>query len=268
VDDFRIDALTRVLGGVRSRRALLGLVAALGLGRLDHADAKKKRKKRKKKKKPCAKTCAGCCTRKACKAGTSAAACGSDGETCAACDAGQTCQDGRCVTLPCGEGGPCLVFVTSANYGSNLNGLTGADNLCQTAANNAMPAPLPGSYKAWLADSSGSPSTRFVQSTGPYRLVNGTTIAANWADLTDGTLAARINFTEHKTAVGELFKTWTSVQKNGTLAESGYSCKGWKSNLITELGGTGSSRSSSAAWTLDAYETCSQLRRLYCFQQS
>ena len=83
----------------------------------------------------------------------------------------------------CGEGGPCRVFVTSTEYGGIIGGLTGADTICQQLAEASN---LSGTYKAWLSDSTDSPSTRFVRSTGPYQLVDGTRIAANWTSLTDG----------------------------------------------------------------------------------
>jgi hypothetical protein len=76
-------------------------------------------------------------------------------------------------------------------------------------------AGLPGTYQAWLSDSTGSPNTRFVRSTGPYRLVNGHTIAANFADLTDGILAAPISVTETLGGVGGGATTWTHTKLDG-----------------------------------------------------
>jgi hypothetical protein len=272
MDDSHFDALTRSLGGGRSRRAMLGVLAALGLAGLDDATAKKKRKKKRKKKKqpakPCATSCAGCCDNGNCKPGTATTACGSDGETCAACEAGEGCQDGSCVTLPCGQGGPCLVFITSGKYVGGFGGLTGADYICQQRAANATPAPLPGTYKAWVADPTGAPSTRFMQSTGPYRLVNGTTIAANWNDLTDGTLAAPIDVMENGEAVPfDSTITWTNVTPNGTSAGTNH-CNYWNSLQSFDSGGTGNASYIGATWTQNNIEPCLAERRLYCFQQS
>ena len=98
------------------------------------------------------------------------------------------------------------VFVTSTRYNGNLGGLAGADAICQERAEAAGLAP--GIYLAWLSVDSGSagtPLTRFVQSPGPYTLVDGTTIVANnWADLTDGFLAASISLDEN----GEFSDMW------------------------------------------------------------
>jgi hypothetical protein len=270
MDEYRFDAMAKSLGGLRTRRAVVGLVAALSLGSLEATAKKKKRKKRKKKKhpsQPCAATCNSCCDGQACRAGNTASACGSGGEACAACAAGEGCQDGECVTLPCGAGGPCLAFATSTTYIGGLGGLTTADFLCQQRAAAASPAPLPGAYKAWLAVTSAGPNTRFVQSTGPYRLVDGTTIANDWADLTDGTLAAPINLTENGETFFDPSRVWTNVATNGTPAGSD-DCVGWSSTQSFDSGGTGYALTGSATWTQDSSEPCLAERRLYCFQQS
>ena len=77
------------------------------------------------------------------------------------------------------------VFVTSQSHNGDFGGLTGADAFCQSLA---LTAGLSGTYKAWLSDTTGSPATRFAQASVPYRLVDGTTIANDWNDLTDGTI--------------------------------------------------------------------------------
>ena len=88
------------------------------------------------------------------------------------------------------------VFVTTATFDGNLGGLAGADEKCQAAADASSIVPS-GTYRAWLSDSTGSPSTRFQRSTGPYVLPDGTIIAAHgYADLTNGTLNAPIDQTE------------------------------------------------------------------------
>ena len=86
------------------------------------------------------------------------------------------------------------VFVTSTSYDGNLGGLAGADAKCQDQADAAG---LTGTFKAWLSDAKGSPSTRFTRSAGaPYVLVDGTVIADNYAGLTSGSLEHPINQTE------------------------------------------------------------------------
>lgn len=88
-----------------------------------------------------------------------------------------------------------IVFVTSQRHTGNFGGVTGADSLCQSLANSAG---LAGTFKAWLSGSSvsSSPSARFSQSSAPYLLVDGTVIANNWGDLTDGSIQNPINLDE------------------------------------------------------------------------
>lgn len=163
----------------------------------------------------------------------------------------------------CPTGGPCLVFLTSTGHTGALGGLAGADAICQA---RATAAGRPGTYRAWLSDTTGSPSTRFTQSAGPYVLVNGTTIANNWADLTDGTLAAPINVTELGTVVGPPIAVFTGTRPNGT-ADPFDHCQNWTMAAVG-AGVGGSVIDTDARWTAFALFGCSDMRRLYCFQQN
>ena len=113
----------------------------------------------------------------------------------------------------CSEVSFCTVFTTSTFHQGNLNGLAGADAICNARAAEAS---LPGIYMAWLADQTGSPSTRFVQSTVPYVLTDGATVANSYnALVTDGTLLHAIDRDESGVMVsgGGLggFGNWTNV---------------------------------------------------------
>ncbi|HEU5432578.1 MAG TPA: hypothetical protein VFU81_12995 [Thermomicrobiales bacterium] len=163
----------------------------------------------------------------------------------------------------CGAGGPCRVFVTSTAYGGNLGGLAGADAICRQLAEAAN---LPGTYKAWLSDGAASPSTRFVQSTGPYQLVNGTKIAANWTSLTDGALRAPINLTERGAAVADSLLVWTHTQVDGAAGTTADHCGNWGG--AAGDGGRGTATYADANWTQSGSAACNTGQRLYCFQQS
>lgn len=163
--------------------------------------------------------------------------------------------------------GPCRVFVTSTTQDGNLGGLAGADALCQ---NLAASANLPGTYRAWLSDDAQSPSTRFSQSSGPYALLNGVTIATSWTDLTDGTLAAPITLAENgATFDGLAQRAWTNTLANGTgggtLDEN---CAGWTTGANGSDGDEGQVAATSDNWTDFASGTCNNEFHLYCFQQS
>jgi hypothetical protein len=147
--------------------------------------------------------------------------------------------------------------------------LTGADAICQGLADDAE---LPGTYKAWLSDDTGSPSTRFVQSTGPYLLVTGGTVANNWQGLTSGTLLAPINRTETGIEIIPTDVTrfaYTNTSPDGSLRNSTEDCVSWTSPASGDiLGGKGMCVVTHADWTDMEGGSCSIPRRLYCFQQS
>jgi hypothetical protein len=163
----------------------------------------------------------------------------------------------------CGEGGPCTVFVSGLAYNGYLGGLTSADGLCQ---GDARAAGLSGPYLAWLADSTGSPATRFYQSPEPYLLVDGTVVANNWADLTDGTIQNGISLT----ATGESFfgsNVWTNCTTAGEFAQSNWSCNDWQDGSSEYYGLFGVKTSTDSGWTSAASYQCNTAHHLYCFEQ-
>lgn len=252
MDARHFDGLARSL---HNRRSTVGFV---GVWLVGSASAPALIEARKRKKKPCPP----CRTRKKgkCK-GTQA-----DGAACS----GGACRDGVCAPLACGSGGPCTVFVTSTKVSGNLGGVTGADATCQAAA---VSAGLSGTYRAWLSDPVNSPTTRFIRSTGPYRLVNGTVIADSWSDLTDGTpLRAAINVTETGGAHSGDNAGWSNTGADGNPLPPGATgegnCVNWTSASNAIQGGMGST-SIPALWpNLGVTFACVNLLSLFCFQQS
>ena len=169
------------------------------------------------------------------------------------------------VSVRCGSK---RVFVSSAMYNGNVGGLTGADEKCQTLADASN---LGGTYMAWISTDAGSPSSRFTRSLGPYVLVNGTVVANDWNDLTDGTLAAPINTTEKNgpaptgTACSNL-AVWSSTNANGT--SSGNAC----SNFTADSGSVGrwgdASSTNNGWWSARCGGgSCSPIAPIFCFEQ-
>lgn len=168
------------------------------------------------------------------------------------------------------------VFVTSTTYSGNLGGLSGADAKCQDRANAAS---LGGTWKAWLSDSNTSVSSRFNQSTLPYKLISGTTIANNWTDLTDGTLQSTIDVTELGTqTAGWYIWTYTQIDGSSMIAQNSYNCHNWTtagSAATNDLGIVGNNGYTNSGWTSTIlnpgcngfYQASTPTIHLYCFEQ-
>lgn len=157
-----------------------------------------------------------------------------------------------------------LVFVTSESFsGTEVGGGLGAlggDAHCQRLANAAGHQ---GRYLAWLSDDTTSPLARFTQSEYRYRLIDGTVVADDFADLTDGQLAAPIALDEYgviQVSVAE--GPWTGTLSSGAAASD--NCTGWTSS---GNGLTGLADSTTSTWTESLLKVCGQSHRLYCFQQ-
>jgi hypothetical protein len=195
------------------------------------------------------------------------------------CKVGQTCTDNtQCESQMCAGTNVCItakrVFVTPQLFtGGSIGGLVGADAKCQTAADAAS---LGGTYKAWLSDLTGSPSTRFTRSLiAPYVRTDGLVLAANWDDLTDGQLGGPINRTAANqpavggSACGTNVDVWTNTRTDGLIASDSLSCNNWTSNT----GGSAWGRitDSATAWTgycSGGSDFCGlRTAALYCFEQ-
>ena len=270
MEDARFDRLAQELGVLRSRRAVTALLGGLLVAPVlagAEVDANKKRKK------PCARKCAtGCCTGKYGKclqpAQQTVSQCGGGGAVCKSagcpeCTAERPCPTGECCS-GAGTCGSCLAFVSSSLQNANLGGLAGADDICQKLASAAG---HPGTYLAWLSDSTASPSTRFTHATSPYVLADGTNVADSWADLTSGTLNHAINRSESNTVIPGSF-VWTHTLPDGTAGGSfpNSTCVNWTAAPSNSFGNSGSLKAT-AAWTSGSASNCSLPIRLYCFQQ-
>ncbi|MCY0989468.1 DUF4215 domain-containing protein [Nannocystis sp. ILAH1] len=159
---------------------------------------------------------------------------------------------------------PRVMFVTSTKFDGNLGGLTGADALCQAAA-DAAPALQGKTFKAWLSDDTDSPSTRLdVNFGGRYVLVNDTTVATGWTDLTDGMLAHAVDMTETGMMVGS--GPWTNTKADGTVLGAEH-CQNWTFGMVGQKGAYGFTTVTDATWT-DAADSnsCSAASPLYCLE--
>lgn len=154
------------------------------------------------------------------------------------------------------------VFITSENYDGNLGGLSGADAKCQTRADAVS---LGGTWRAWLSDSTASARSRLTQNAGPYKMLNGTLVANNLSDLTDGNIIAPISITEFNTVLAA--DAWTNTTGAGIFMTHDVMeiCQDWTS--ISGWGWQGTSINNDYTWTISNRVSCSKLNTLYCFEQ-
>jgi len=181
-----------------------------------------------------------------------------DPDNCGAC--GNTCDSGGCASGECYK----RVFVTSTTHNGAMGGLAGADAICQA---RATAAGLSGTYMAWLSDSTGSPSTRFTQSEAPYVLVNGTVIANDWYDLTDGSIDNYFNRNEFGATVSSSSYPYTSTTAAGTLIDASRTCSNWTATSGPVYFGCTDSTSSSWSICWGGVNHCAMSMPLYCFEQ-
>jgi len=152
-------------------------------------------------------------------------------------------------------------FVTSqpviANFGSAILG----DAVCQAFADAAL---LGGVWMSWTADDATTPELRFVQSGVPYFLVDQTMVAADWADLTDGTLMAGIALDELGASKFGA-EVWTGIDFMGS---PGATCFDWTSASDADVGTVGFAGGVNVDAGSVYLQFCNRDNvRLYCFEQ-
>jgi len=151
------------------------------------------------------------------------------------------------------------VFATSVTSTGNLGGLSGADTTC---TDTATAAGLSGNWVAWLSTGAEDARDRIVDS--EYRLLDGTVIANDLADLTDGNIDNAIDVDENgNDASGS--DVWTGTLEDGTVAPD--TCNEWTDGAITAEGLSGDTDLADGGWTEQQPVSlfCSFDIRLYCF---
>jgi cysteine-rich repeat protein len=158
-----------------------------------------------------------------------------------------------------------LVFITSdPGTQGDIQGLTGADYQCRHRATK-MFLPNGERYMAWISTSQVQPADRFYHARGPYRLVNGLQVAADWDALVSGQL-------ENPIIVDEMSHTndslvFTGTNSDGTRMPGSTHCNDWttKSGNLTYW--FGASEATNGDWTRAAETDCGAGAALYCFEQ-
>lgn len=194
---------------------------------------------------------------------------------------GEECDDGNAIDLD-GCSSQCTyidvrrVFATSTLYTGAINGVVGADHICNT---RAQAANLPGNYMAWISTNANNvpltPASRFMHSVVPYVMVDGTKVADNWNDLTDGSLDHGISLTEFGQPTPETGLTCddarvvrTGTAPDGTLGVDLGRCNNFTQADGMAQGTIGHTTSSIGEWSqCGDRQLCLEPTPIYCFQQ-
>ncbi len=125
-----------------------------------------------------------------------------------------------------------------------------------------------GTYLAWLSDVTDSHDTRFTKYAHPYMLLDGTKIAENYTDLTDGSILNAINIDSTGKPLGAL-PFWTGTNADGTTAPLSVTCTGWNDPVSYHKGMHGRTNRTNSSWsTMHSDDSCRiNFEALLCFQQ-
>ena len=170
------------------------------------------------------------------------------------------------------------VFVTKASFLSDMGGLAGADANCQAEADDPASIVPAGTYLPWLSDGIDSPDTRFTKSSHPYVLPDGTKIAENYTDLTDGSILHAVNVDATGAPVLGAQRFWTGTMTDGKAVQQFVanvkknSCNAWNGTTVYRAIATiGITYKKTGEWTNYRQSLCNSLgtpkKRLTCFQQ-
>jgi len=158
---------------------------------------------------------------------------------------------------------PNIAFVTSLTYDGNLEGLAGADGICQSRATAAgLPA---NTYKAWLSSSAEHAIDRLGAARGWVR-VDGKPFADTKADIVAGKIFHPLRVDENGNFDNNIWgsSVWTGTKPDGTVHPTG-TCNNWNSPDAGLEGTDGHDDGVSVAFTSTGASSCDSTSRLYCF---
>lgn len=160
---------------------------------------------------------------------------------------------------------PRTIFITKGVYQGHLDGLTGADEICQWESSYDANTKK---FTAWLSRGELAAATRLASQlfSGRYVLFDGTLVAEGWEGLTTADLAHAISMHADGTSLADPSHTWvwTNTTRDGKVAQQGADCSKWKA--LTGTARAGWVGSLSGGWSNATSSQCYNLNRLYCVE--
>jgi hypothetical protein len=160
---------------------------------------------------------------------------------------------------------PNVAFVTSETFEpSTLGGLDGADAACRAAA---AAAGLPGTFVAWLSDSSNDALTRLGTARAWVR-TDGRPFVDSTADLVGLRHLYPLHIDENGQRYDDIVVATGTNQAGLRDAGSGAFCQDWTAAAASDGYVVGNPSSFGANWTGASVflNPCTEEARLYCFQ--
>jgi hypothetical protein len=178
------------------------------------------------------------------------------------CKRNEVCRSGRCFKDRCAQ----RIFVTSSRWdGSQVGGLRGADNKCQTLA---WKVGLGGNWAAIITDSSTKLRSRLTFLDGAYVNMNSSALAGKTDGLFDGAIDTPVEYNERAKPVRLSAAVWTGLDRAGAPVKE--TCNGWTATGSRLVGSAGSALiatkdTNGNTWISGVRgRSCSGHARLYC----
>jgi hypothetical protein len=155
--------------------------------------------------------------------------------------------------------GPLKAFVSSSIVTGGFGGVAGADKICNDLAKAQG---LAGTYVAWVSTTGVNAIDR-ITANGPWQRVDGQVVAQTKAQLATGALTtALLRDEKNQTPPAAEDRVWTATGANGTFV-GGSDCAGWTG---AGNGRVGEAEHTNGQWTTLVDESCTEVNRVYCFQ--
>jgi hypothetical protein len=166
-----------------------------------------------------------------------------------------------------------LVFVSSTFLPANLGGVAPYDTACNTLASDAGINNTQGNaFRAWISTASSpamSGTGARITTTGGFRRLDRTVVAASKTALQSGWMRAPIELDQWGARVSTGLSAWTGTSISGAH-RSGQDCAGWTSNSASTFLDRGRVEGGPGLFTEGTgNHTCSNTStRIYCFQNT
>ena len=160
------------------------------------------------------------------------------------------------------------VFTTHATYHGDLGGLSGADDKCQSAADDSgNPALVGRKFAAWMSisEAGSEAKDRLTHGTLAYDHTRDSAVANDWSGFASSTHLQPMRYDENGNDVGDDF-VWTGTDALGFAVTD--DCNGWADGTNAHSGVVGaSSIVTGMGWSDVTSTTCDQVAHLYCVER-